>query len=95
MLERAILEQTKKDEYGSIVTDFQYDVNTRSDVDFLREAIDKAVTSEETVALIADTAYARSIPSVSLFRDAAVRTVRTRRNAMQRSNQEPRWCCSH
>ena len=28
------------------------------DVDFLRESIDKAVASEETVALIADTAYA-------------------------------------
>jgi len=46
------------DENGSIVTDYQYDVNIRSDVDFLRESIDQAEASEETVALIADTAYA-------------------------------------
>lgn len=46
------------DEKGSIVTDYQYDVNTRSDVDFLRESIEQAEVSEETVALIADTAYA-------------------------------------
>lgn len=46
------------DENGSIVTDYQYDINTRSDVDFLRESIEQADVSEKTVAMIADTAYA-------------------------------------
>ena len=45
------------DENGSIVTDYQYDVNTRSDVDFIKEAIENAGPSEETVALITDGAY--------------------------------------
>ena len=46
------------DKNGTIVTDYQYDVNTRSDTDFLREMIDNSKTAEETVALIADGAYA-------------------------------------
>lgn len=46
------------DETGSLVTDYQYDVNTRSDVDFLREAVEQAEPSEETTALITDGAYA-------------------------------------
>lgn len=46
------------DENGSLVTDYQYDVNTRSDVDFLSEAIGNAEPSEETTAIITDGAYA-------------------------------------
>lgn len=46
------------DENGTIITDYQYDVNTRSDIEFLREAVDNSDVSEETVALIADGAYA-------------------------------------
>jgi len=45
-------------ENGSLVTNYQYDVNTRSDVDFLSEAIENAEPSEETTAIIADGAYA-------------------------------------
>ncbi len=43
---------------GSLVTDYQYDVNTRSDVDYLRESLENTKASEETVALIADGSYA-------------------------------------
>ena len=46
------------DANGSLVTDYQYDSNTRSDVDYLRETIENAEPSEETTALIADGAYA-------------------------------------
>ena len=46
------------DENGSLVTDYQYDVNTRSDVDFLNEVIENAEPSEETTAIITDGAYA-------------------------------------
>ena len=42
---------------GSIVTDYQYDVNTRSDASFIKEYIEKASVSDKTVALIADGAY--------------------------------------
>ena len=43
---------------GSIVTDYQYDANTRSDVDFLREVIEKSEPTEEVTAVIVDGAYA-------------------------------------
>lgn len=46
------------DENGTLVTDYQYDVNTRSDVDFLRETIKNADATEETTALITDGGYA-------------------------------------
>ena len=46
------------DENGSLVTDYQYDVNTRSDVDYLRESLENAEASEEMMVLIADGAYA-------------------------------------
>ena len=46
------------DEKGSIVTDYQYDVNTRSDASFIQEYIENAEISDETVALITDGAYA-------------------------------------
>ena len=36
---------------------YQYDVNTRSDSSFIKEAIENAPVSEETVAVIADGAY--------------------------------------
>ena len=43
---------------GSLITNYQYDVNTRSDVDFLRESLDNEETSEERATLITDGAYA-------------------------------------
>lgn len=46
------------DEKGSIVTDYQYDVNTRSDDSFIKEYIENSDASDEAVALIADGAYA-------------------------------------
>ena len=46
------------DTNGSVVTDYQYDVNTRSDVDFLQESIEKAEASDDVTAIIADGAYA-------------------------------------
>ena len=46
------------DKKGSIVTDYQYDVNTRSDSSFIKEYIENTDTADETVALIADGSYA-------------------------------------
>jgi hypothetical protein len=40
------------------VTDYQYDVNTRSHASFVKEYIEKNTNSEEAVMLIADGAYA-------------------------------------
>lgn len=45
------------DPNGSVITDYQYDVNTRSDASFIREELEKAEPSEETPAWIADGAY--------------------------------------
>ena len=44
-------------ETGSVIMNYQYDVNTRSDSSFIKEAIENATVSEETVAVIADGAY--------------------------------------
>lgn len=46
------------DEKGSVIVDYQYDVNTKSDASFIKEYIENSEISEETVALIADGAYA-------------------------------------
>ena len=46
------------DEKGSIVTDYQYDVNTRSDASFIKEYLKNSDIADETVALITDGAYA-------------------------------------
>lgn len=46
------------DTNGSVVTDYQYDVNSRSDVDFLQESIEKAEASDGVTAIIADGSYA-------------------------------------
>ena len=43
---------------GSLITDYQYDVNTRSDVDFLRETIENADHSDRVTLMTADGAYA-------------------------------------
>ena len=45
------------DHNGSVITDYQYDVNTRSDSSFIREKIEKEEPFEETQAWIADGAY--------------------------------------
>lgn len=46
------------DAKGSVVTDYQYDVNIRSDASFVKEYIENAANSEESVMLITDGAYA-------------------------------------
>ena len=46
------------DQNGSLVTDYQYDVNTRSDVDFLRETIERTGRSDNVTLMTADGAYA-------------------------------------
>ena len=46
------------DTNGSVVTDYQYDVNIRSDVDFLQECIEQAETADDVTAIIADGSYA-------------------------------------
>lgn len=43
---------------GSLITEYQYDINTRSDLDFIGESIDNAEASEEPVTLVTDGAYA-------------------------------------
>lgn len=45
-------------ENGSIVTDYQYDVNTRSDVGFLQEVIENTEASDNVTVMVADGAYA-------------------------------------
>lgn len=45
------------DENGSIVTDYQYDVNTRSDASFIKEEIEKAEATDKPTTIIADGAY--------------------------------------
>lgn len=42
---------------GSVITDYQYDVNTRSDSDFLKENIGFQKKAEETAILVVDRAY--------------------------------------
>ena len=46
------------DEKGSVIVDYQYDVNIRSDASFIKEYIENSEISEEGVALITDGAYA-------------------------------------
>ena len=43
---------------GSLITDYQYDVNTRSDLDFLQESIENVESSENVTIMVADGAYA-------------------------------------
>lgn len=45
------------DERGSVITDYQYDVNTRSDASFIKESIENEPFSEEAIAMITDGAY--------------------------------------
>ena len=45
------------DAKGSVITDYQYDVNTRSDVSFIKEIIEDSAISEEAVVVITDGAY--------------------------------------
>lgn len=42
---------------GSVITDYQYDQNVRSDSSFLKEHLEKMETSEESVRIITDGAY--------------------------------------
>ena len=46
------------DEKGSVVVDYQYDVNIRSDASFIKEYVEDSEVSEERVTLITDGAYA-------------------------------------
>ena len=60
------------DTNGSVVTDYQYDVNTRSDVDFLQETIEKSEATDDGTAIITDGAYA----SKELTAQAAEKNIR-------------------
>lgn len=44
-------------EGGSIITDYQFDVNTRSDSSFLKENLESQKNSEEPVTMVTDGAY--------------------------------------
>ncbi len=46
------------DEKGSVIVDYQYDVNTRSDASFIKEYLESSETSEEPSVIITDGAYA-------------------------------------
>ena len=59
------------DKNGSLVTDYQYDTNIRSDVDYLREVIETAEREDEPTVLITDGAYA----SEELSRQAAEKNI--------------------
>ena len=59
------------DANGTLVTDYQYDVNIRSDVDFLKEVIDNAEASDGKTTIIADGAYAGE----EITRQAAARNI--------------------
>lgn len=45
------------DANGSVIMDYQYDVNTGSDSSFIKESIENAGIFGKTVAVIADGAY--------------------------------------
>jgi hypothetical protein len=45
------------DQNGSVVVDYQYDVNTNNDKEFLDEVIEKSEPSEDVTTIIADGAY--------------------------------------
>lgn len=45
------------DENGSVITDYQYDVNTHSDIEFIKETIQQSEKTEETTTIITDGAY--------------------------------------
>lgn len=45
------------DENGSIISEYQYDINTHSDPEFIKEYLEKLPEQKETMALIADGAY--------------------------------------
>lgn len=46
------------DEKGSVIVDYQYDVNTRSDASFIKEYLENSKISEDPSAMITDGAYA-------------------------------------
>lgn len=45
------------DEKGSVITEYQYDVNTHSDVSFMKEYLADAEVAEEAVVMVTDGAY--------------------------------------
>ena len=45
------------DENGSVISDYQYDVNTHSDSRFIKEYLEELPEQKETMAIIADGAY--------------------------------------
>ena len=44
-------------EKGSLITDYQYDVNTHSDASFMKESIENTEPSDTEVTIITDGAY--------------------------------------
>lgn len=45
------------DKKGSVIVDYQYDVNTRSDASFIKEYLESSEISEDPSAIITDGAY--------------------------------------
>lgn len=43
---------------GSVITDYQYDVNTRNDASFIKEYLENESKTDEPSVLITDGAYA-------------------------------------
>lgn len=45
------------DENGSVITDYQYNVNTTGDAKFMEDYLERQDASEQTIAIIVDGAY--------------------------------------
>jgi len=72
-------------ENGSIATDYQYEVNTHSDKDFLREVIEEKEPAEDVAAIIADGAYAsEEVSALAAEKNIAILTT----SALGRSPRE-------
>lgn len=63
-------------ENGSVVTEYQYEQNTHSDSQFLKDHLDKMEKQDETVTLVADGAYSGTV-NQSLAKDKNVELITT------------------
>ena len=63
------------DANGSVVTDYQYDVNTHSDIEFLKETIRASEKKEEPETIIADGAYgSKEVSALAAEKNISVKT---------------------
>ncbi len=73
------------DENGSISTDYQFDVNTHSDKEFLRKSIEKAEPAEDVAVFITDGGYSdEELAAIAAEKNIAILTT----NALGRSPRE-------